>query len=230
MCGRFTLKTPLQILQEHFLEFDLPDFAPRYNIAPSQPILTIRQLAPEAKPQGEFLQWGLVPSWADDPKIGNRLINARSDTVAAKPSFRAAFKKRRCLILADGFYEWKQGGEKKVPYHLRMKDGKPFAFAGLWEHWRRDEKAIDSCTILTTEANAVLAPLHDRMPVILRPRDFALWLDPSPKDPGLLQEMLVPYEPEAMIGSPVTTYVNNPRHEDARCLEPDELSTIKPLF
>lgn len=220
MCGRFTLTASIEKLREQFPLFELPEESvPRYNVAPTQLILAVRQAEGEARPRGVFLRWGLVPSWADDLAIGNRLINARADTVAQKPSFRAAFKKRRCLILADGFYEWIKEGKKKQPYHIRLKDGAPFAFAGLWEFWKKDEE-IESCTILTTDANDTIRPLHDRMPVILEPRDFKRWLDPAPGDPGVLLEMLRPYPAEQVTLAPVSVLVNNPRNERAECVVP----------
>jgi putative SOS response-associated peptidase YedK len=219
MCGRFTLSASAQRLQEFFPLFEIPDIAPRYNIAPTQQILAIRQEA-DAKPRVTFLRWGLIPSWAKEKKIGASLINARADTVAGKPAFRAAFKRRRCLILADGFYEWQKGAKKgpKQPFHIRLKDGRPFAFAGLWEHWNGEEPAIESGTIITTDANDVVRLLHDRMPVILDPRDYARWLDPGASDPGVLQEMLRPYPADQMTTVPVGQYVNNARNEGADCL------------
>jgi putative SOS response-associated peptidase YedK len=152
--------------------------------------------------------WTLVPSWADNPKIGNRLINARADTVPDKPSFRSAFKKGRCLVVADGFYEWKKIGDKKQPYFIRLKDDRPFGFAGLAEHWRRDDKVIDSATIITTDANPLMASIHDRMPVILPRESYGLWLDPEFKDK------------EEMMAIPVTTLVNSPKNEDPFCVNP----------
>ena len=217
MCGRFTLTASAQRLQEVFPLFEIPDAPPRYNIAPTQQILVVRQ-EDNTKPRAAFLRWGLIPSWAKDKKIAASLINARADTVASKPAFRAAFKRRRCLVLADGFYEWQKGTKPKQPYHIRMTDARPFAFAGLWEHWSGEEPTIDSCTIITTDANDALRPLHDRMPVILGPSDYARWLDPAVADPGVLQEMLRPYAAEQMTAGPVGTYVNNARNEGADCL------------
>jgi putative SOS response-associated peptidase YedK len=167
-----------------------------------------------------MLQWGLIPSWADDPKIVNRMINARAESVATKPAFRNPFKSRRCLIPADGFYEWqKTGGKTKQPYHLGMADGRPFAFAGLWEHWRRGGEAIDSCTIITTEPNELAATVHDRMPVILPEDAYDRWLDPKLDDPDELQSLLVPFPAKRMKAWPVSTLVNNPRNETPECVE-----------
>src|SRR5262245_7474343 len=179
MCGRFTLTAPRQALKNLFPLFDFPEVPPNYNVAPTQAVLAVRVPHGQDKPAPALLKWGLVPGWADDPAIGNRMINARAETAADKPSFRAAFRKRRCLVLADGFYEWQKVGGKKQPYLIRLRGGEPFAFAGLWEHWERDGRAVESCTILTTDANGLVKPLHDRMPVILAPQDFALWLDPK---------------------------------------------------
>ncbi|MFO0898004.1 MAG: SOS response-associated peptidase [Pirellulales bacterium] len=163
MCGRFTLR---QVPHEWVKQLALPIFSPRYNIAPTQQVLAIRQR--EGIREAVELRWGLIPSWADDPKIGNRLINARAETVATKPAFRQAYKRRRCLILADGFYEWQKQGKTKQPYFIHRPDDQPFAFAGLWEWWKGNVLEIASCTIITTEANELMRPLHDRMPVILQ--------------------------------------------------------------
>lgn len=166
-----------------------------------------------------FLRWGLVPSWADDPAIGNRLINARSETVAEKPSFRTAFKRRRCLIPADGFFEWKKEVKHKQPYLIGVEQDGPFAFAGLWEDWERDGEVIESCTILTTTANDLMRPLHERMPVILTAKDYDLWLDPSVQDAAAVLPLLQPYPAGEMFAYPVSTWVNDPKHEDPRCVE-----------
>ncbi|MBD2022479.1 SOS response-associated peptidase, partial [Leptolyngbya sp. FACHB-36] len=167
MCGRFSLHVEAAALAEVFQLPEEPSWTPRYNIAPSQAVATIAQTASSAH-QFRLLRWGLIPSWAKDEAIGNKLINARAETVAEKPSFRAAFKQRRCLILADGFYEWQRlNTKKKQPHYFQRSDAQPFAFAGLWEHWQHGEAVIDSCTIITTQANELLEPIHDRMPVML---------------------------------------------------------------
>ena len=195
----------------------VPDLSPRYNIAPTQQVLAI-QLR-DGKRQASFLHWGLIPSWANDPAIGNRMINARADGVAIKPSFRSAFKKSRCLIVADGFYEWQKTGKAKQPFYIRLKDDRPFAIAGLAEHWHRDEKTIDSCTIITTEPNELTATVHDRMPVILAPADYDLWLDPEFQDKEKLQSLLRPYPADEMTAYPVSTLVNSPRNENPMCID-----------
>jgi putative SOS response-associated peptidase YedK len=174
MCGRYTLYTPTpEALADQFGLAAVPPLAPRFNIAPTQAVPAVRACTDRPSRELVLLRWGLVPSWADDVSIGNRLLNARAETVASKPSFRTAFRRRRCLLPADGFYEWKAAGKKKQPYHFHLQDGQVFAFAGLWEEWQRDGEAIFSCTILTTSANDLLVRYHDRMPVIL-PRRWQL--------------------------------------------------------
>ncbi len=218
MCGRFTLRTSPQAVAKAFDLADAPEFSPRYNIAPTQQVLAIR--LHDGKLQASFLHWGLIPSWADDPKIGYRMINARADGVATKPSFRSAFKRSRCLVVADGFYEWKKTGAAKQPYFARLKSDKPFAFAGLAEHWHRGEKTIDSATIITTEPNELMAGIHDRMPVILSPDDYELWLDPEFEGKEKLQSLLRPYPADEMTAYPVSTVVNSPKNENAACVDP----------
>jgi putative SOS response-associated peptidase YedK len=221
MCGRFTLSASAARLQEVFPLFEFPQIVPRYNIAPTQDVLAIRQRE-NSPPRAAMLRWGLIPTWAKDKKIGVSLINARADTVADKPAFRTAFRGRRCLVLADGFYEWRKSADKgaKQPFHIRLRDGSPFAFAGLWERWKGDEGPVNSCTIITTDANEAVRPLHDRMPVILQPGDYARWLDPAPCDPGPLQEMLRPYPAEQICVIPASPFVNNSRNEGVECLTP----------
>jgi putative SOS response-associated peptidase YedK len=165
------------------------------------------------------LRWGLIPPWSKDSRVGYALINARAETVAEKPAFRAAFKARRCLIPASGFYEWQATGAKhKQPYHIRMRDGRPFAFAGLWERWHGGEgEPVETCALLTTEANALVRPVHDRMPIIVAPGDCGAWLDPL-TPPDQLHALLYPYPPEEMAAVPVGRYVSNPRNEGPRCL------------
>jgi putative SOS response-associated peptidase YedK len=222
MCGRFTLRTSGVVLAEFFGLAEVPPLQPRYNIAPTQPVPVVRMAPEQEGRELVLLRWGLIPSWADDPSIGNRLINARADTVAAKPAFRSAFRRHRCLVVADGFYEWQKLDGKKQPYFIRLRDDRPFAFAGLWEHWDRGGGPVESCTILTTEANERVGAIHDRMPVILDPRDHDLWLDPDMQDPKQLQPLLGPYPGEAMTAYPVGTLVNNPRNDDPKCVEPRE--------
>ena len=224
MCGRFTLRTPVKDVVAAFdvLATDFADVLPlfaHYNIAPTQQVVAVRTDPSVGGRQLVPLRWGLVPSWADDPAIGNRMINARAETVASKPSFRAAFKSRRCLVVADGFYEWQKRGASKQPYYIQLRDGRPFGLAGLWERWRHDDQAIESCTIITTEANELMRPLHDRMPVILPREEYASWLDPRPDRGDVLRKLLRPYPPEDMTAYPVSTIVNNPRNDVPQCVE-----------
>ncbi|WP_273845980.1 SOS response-associated peptidase [Rubrobacter calidifluminis] len=219
MCGRYTLKTPVETLVRRFdLSGPLPGLSPSYNIAPSRKVAAV--VLQEGQRRLEMLRWGLVPSWADDPGIGNRMINARAESVAEKPSYRGAFRSRRCLILADGFYEWKRENNGRQPYHIRMRDGSPFAFAGLWESWSGREGEIRSCTIITTDPNDLLAPIHNRMPVILDPQDYDLWLDISVRDPEVLLPLLAPYEGANLEAYPVSRLVNSPTNDDPACVEP----------
>jgi putative SOS response-associated peptidase YedK len=212
MCGRFTLSLDGAGLQQAFPDFTPPagTVAARYNIAPTQPVAVVTN---DGKNRIEFFHWGLIPSWAKDPSIGHKLINARAETLAEKPSFRSAYKRRRCLVLADGFYEWRKDDAKtKTPLYIRLKDGQPFAFAGLWEVWHSplgDE--IPSCAIITTEPNSLMASIHNRMPVILPRGEWREWLDPAERGAISLQGLLVPYPAEAMMAYPVSTAVNNPR-------------------
>ena len=226
MCGRFALFDPGETL---IAAFGLGEraaaalservLAPRYNIAPTQPVLAVR-LAKNGERELAALQWGLVPFWAKDPGIGARMINARSETVAEKPSFRNAFKRRRCLIPASGFYEWQKTADGKQPVFIHSADKRPFGLAGLWETWQSsDGSYLETCTILTTAPNEMMRPIHNRMPVILSPEDYATWLHPEPK-PAVGLHLLRPYPPEYMAAYPVSTYVNNPRHEDPACIAP----------
>ncbi len=230
MCGRFTLRTPASAIAEQFSLLEVPDLQPRFNIAPSQPVAAVRmeqgagrELALSLLPARRsllFLHWGLVPSWADDPKIGNRMINARAETAAEKPSFRAAMRRRRCLIVADGFYEWKTVAKRRQPMYIRMRDGRPFGFAGLWESWEgADHSALESCTILTTSANDLVRAIHDRMPVIIAPEDYPQWLNPALQQADSVVPLLRPYPPEEMEAYPVSTRVNSPARDDESCLE-----------
>jgi putative SOS response-associated peptidase YedK len=198
MCGRFSLGSTIRVGQL----FDLPNWPeapPRYNIAPGQDIPAVIQNRKTGAREYRPLRWGLVPSLAKDPAIGNRMINARSETAATKPAFRKPLRERRCLIMADGFYEWKREGARKQPYYITLRDGPPFAFAGLWDHWApADGESLETCTILTTMPNAVLQPIHDRMPVILPPTAYSMWLDPTMRAVEPLQSLLTPYPADAM--------------------------------
>lgn len=221
MCGRFTLFEPDKILAREFGISDIPPLSPRYNIAPSQPVMAVRASATETGREIALLRWGLIPSWSKDPAIGNRLINARAETVHEKPSFRNAFRRRRCLIPANGFYEWQRRERGKQPYYIRLRDERLFAFAGLWDRWEGpDEGAIETCAILTTAANAVLSPIHDRMPVILPSTAYAGWLDPALRDGESLAPLLVPFPPEEMLAFPVSPRVNVPAVDDEKCMAP----------
>jgi putative SOS response-associated peptidase YedK len=216
MCGRYTLAITPEALADAFALSTVPDFPRRYNIAPTQPVATIVQDGKTSRRKFRLMRWGLIPSWAKDPAIGNKLINARSETVQEKPSFRNAFKRRRCLIPADGFYEWqKVKGSSKQPYYFHLNDGKIFAFAGLWESWND----IETCTILTTAANDLLQPVHDRMPVIVDPQLYDIWLATNIQDPDPLLPILEPFSPDPMAAYPVGTWVNAASNDDPRCIE-----------
>ncbi len=214
MCGKFTLTLEPDDLQTAFPDFFFPaDISPRYNIAPSQPILAVPN---DDTRKADFYKWGLIPSWAKDPTLGDRLINARAETLRDKPSFRSAYKYRRCLILADGFYEWKSqpGLKTKIPHHIHLNGGQPFAFAGLWERWQSpDGSEVLSAAIITTEPNQLMASIHNRMPVILSPAAYPLWLDPAPKNPAELQPLLQPFPADTMEAFPVSTLVNSPGND-----------------
>jgi len=230
---------------EQFGLLDVPPLEPRYNIAPTQPVAVVRligagvvQLPLPSPVSGEgpgvrgsdspprelvWLRWGLLPSWAQDPAIGNRLINARAETAATKPAFRSALRRRRCLVVADGFYEWQRTGARKQPYFIHMRDDRPFALAGLWESWEgADHSALETCAILTTDANELMRPIHDRMPVIVSPNDYDRWLDAAIQKPEQVAPLLKAYPGDGMIAYPVSPYVNSPARDDPRCIEPAE--------
>jgi putative SOS response-associated peptidase YedK len=219
MCGRFIQCTSGDRLAERFHLPAAPELTPRYNVAPSQPVGAIRSAEGGGR-QWVALRWGLVPAWAPEPRTAYRTINARAETVAEKPTYRHAFRRRRCLIPADGFYEWVKLGARKQPYCIAPADGQPVAFAGLWERWERDGQVLESCTILVAQANARIAPIHDRMPVILDPAVEALWLDPTATDPAALQPLLVPCAPDRLRWWPVGTAVNSTRHEGPDLMAP----------
>lgn len=221
MCGRFTLTVDPAELKDAFAGFTFPArFAPRFNIAPTQPVLAVPN---DRQGAADFFVWGLIPAWAKDPSIGNRLINARGETLGEKPSFRGSYKYKRCLILADGFYEWQvQPGKKtKVPHFIHLKTRQPFAFAGLWDQWNSpDGSALRTCTIVTTGPNELMAAIHDRMPVILHPEDYARWIDPAPAGPEALNSLIRPYPASEMAAHPVSTLVNSPANDQAECVVP----------
>ncbi|MCG8348455.1 MAG: SOS response-associated peptidase [Chloroflexales bacterium] len=218
MCGRYSLQASGAAVAEQFQLIEVPELTPRYNIAPTQPVAVVR-----ASANGNtlhMLRWGLIPSWSKDSSASARMINARSETAAEKPSFRAAFKQRRCLIPANGFFEWQGKGRQKQPFYFQLDDSQLFAFAGLWEGWKGPDGLVETCTILTTSANDLLQPIHDRMPVIIDPANYGLWLDSSLHDPDPLQDLFQPYPAAAMRAYPVSTVVNKPANETPQCIAP----------
>jgi len=237
MCGRYSLTTPVEGLRQLFEFPEQPNLGPRYNIAPTQEVAAVRTAPPadaergmadsEAGSAGRhlvLLRWGLIPSWARDPAIGARMINARAETLAEKPAFRSAFRKRRCLILADGFYEWqKRGTGAKQPYRIACRDGAPFAFAGLWERWRdpADGRAVETCTVVTTDASELLRPIHHRMPVILAPDAHGPWLDPE-SDEDRLRALLAAEPGLDLVAFAISTRVNKVANDDPAVLLPLE--------
>lgn len=224
MCGRYVQYTPVSELEPLFgLSPGADEWPPRYNITPGSPVLACRVDA-EGRRELATLHWGLIPSWAKDRKIGHRTINARAETVAEKPAFRSAFKRRRCLIPANGFYEWKTTAAGRQPHYFTMKDGTPFAFAGLWEEWIDKETGehLPSCTIIVTEANELVRSVHDRMPVILPPERYTIWLDPAVHERESLEALLIPYPSGSMVTYPVDRRVNTPANDDASLIEPME--------
>ncbi len=221
MCGRYTLHSRLNLLLQQFAVETAPAYHPRYNIAPTQDAPVVRQRTPKAQRSMDLLRWGLIPLWADDPSIGNRMINARAETAHERPAFRAAFRRRRCLVPADGYYEWQKAATHKQPFYIRVDGGKPFAMAGLWEHWEDDGgNALETYTVLTTDANEATRHLHDRMPVILDKTQYARWLDPHYQEVTSLRKMLRPFPSERVDYYPVSTYVNSPQHEGPQCIKP----------
>lgn len=228
MCGRYTLSTPGEVISELF-DVEPPEgLSPRYNVAPTQESPVLRVTDPEAGRRCDFLRWGLVPFWADDPAIGNRMINARAETASKKPAFRSSFTKRRCLVLADGFYEWRKTNGAKIPYWIHLPEKKPFAFAGLWSSWDKDEAALEegepleTFTILTTEAHPKIRDLHDRMPVILRREFYDLWLDPEMSDKERLNAVLDNEAGEYLEFHAVSRRVNSPQNDVPENIEPVE--------
>lgn len=214
MCGRFTLRaSPAEIAEAFELLRDLSEWErPRFNIAPTQSILAVR--AGDEGREAARMRWGLIPSWAKDTKLAASMINARAETVAEKPAYRAAFKRRRCLVPVSGFYEWRRDGKSKVPYLISLRNEELFAFAGLWEKWKSpDGELVESCTVLTTSPNELMSTIHDRMPVILKPADYGVWLDPQLDDAGALSTLLVSYPSDEMQAEQVSDVVNNARNE-----------------
>ena len=235
MCGRYTLITDMDQLQARFkFESHDLDYRPSYNIAPSQQVLTVIN---DGQRRACLMRWGLIPSWAKDPgggipKIGYRMINAVGETAAAKPAFRAAFRRRRCLVLADGFFEWRKegktrllrgavGGNQSIPTYFHLKSGQPFAFAGLWETWQSPEgQTVRSCSIVTTQANSLVAPVHHRMPVVLSPETEPLWLDPLTEAAETLNPLLTPAPAEEMTCYIVSNAVNSVKNSGPECIKP----------
>lgn len=220
MCGRFALYSPPSTLVRRFGTDTIPGMEERYNIAPSQRIAIIR--AEDGRRRFAPAYWGLIPFWAKDARIGYSMINARAETVAEKPAFRTAFKQRRCLIPADGFYEWQvlPGAKTKQPWFISLKSLEPMAFAGLWERWKSPEgREVESCAIIVTAANGFMRPIHERMPVILAPDGWDIWLAPHLADPGSLQDLLQPYPDGEMTAWPVSTKVNSPKNDSEECIE-----------
>ena len=219
MCGRFTLFSDLKHIQLTLpIDAVHAKVTPNYNIAPTQPVLTVVQR--EGVNILETMRWGLIPSWAKDAQIGYKMINARAETVAEKPSFKRSFQQRRCLIVADGFYEWRKDGTKKTPMFIRLKSKRPFSFAGLYAIWKSPEgEAVTSCTIITTAANELMRSIHDRMPVILPRKDQRVWLDPAGQDLGRLVSLLKPYPEQSMECYAVSPIVNSPQHNSPECIQ-----------
>jgi len=220
MCGRFTLVATGEEVAAHYQLDEVPFVAPRYNVAPTQPVAAVR-LSQDGARQFTFFQWGLIPSWSKDPAMGSKLINARAETAADKPAFRAAFKRRRCLIPATGFYEWQQTEGRKQPLyiHSATSDGL-LSLAGLWEIWHApDGGELETCTILTTTPNSLMEPIHNRMPVILDPADYNMWLDPA-TETNQLNHLLRPFAPERLAAYPVSTAVNRPQNDSEACIAP----------
>jgi len=221
MCGRYSLAAGVDVLRGLFrIEGEAPALEPRWNVAPTQPVAVV--VIPNEGPRTlRLMRWGLIPSWAKDPSIGNRMINARAETLAEKPSFREALRRRRCLVVADGFYEWVKEGARKRPVWIHPREGGVLAFAGLFERWKDPEgSTVESCTIVTTAANGTMAPFHHRMPVILPPSAWDRWLDPAPADPATLLPLLVPSPDDLLEVRPVSTLVNSPAREGKDLVDP----------
>jgi putative SOS response-associated peptidase YedK len=232
MCGRYRVSKRKQLVEEHFHavpeEDDDDDWKPRYNVAPTQPVPAIRQNPKEPVRELCLLRWGLIPAWAKDASEAAKRINARSEYARTLPVFRDALKFRRCLIPADGFYEWKKNGAAKQPYCFEVNNGELFAFAGIWERWKNPSgEWIKTCSILTTTPNAVTSVIHDRMPVILDPDDYDLWLDPGMQDTTVASELLKPFDAGLMRCYPVSARINNAANDDEECSRPAELAGLQ---
>lgn len=218
MCGRFSLSCSAEQIAEIFLLSEIPELTPRYNIAPTQFIATVSQNSKSENRQFNWMRWGLIPSWAKDKKMGAKLINARVETVTEKPSFRKAIRQRRCLIIADGFYEWQTKKDQKQPYYFHLENHQPFAFAGLWERWKSPEKEeIISCTILTTEAHEEIRSIHHRQPIIIPENLYSQWLNPQLTEPQEILPLLT--SQAALKHYPVNLVVNKPTHDEPDCIQ-----------
>jgi putative SOS response-associated peptidase YedK len=229
MCGRYRLSRRKQIVEEYFESVSGDeDWTPRYNIAPTQPVPVIRQNPREPVRELSFIRWGLIPSWSKEPSLGAGMINARSETASLKPAFRDPLKFRRCLIPADGFYEWQRTGKAKQPYCFAIREGELFAFAGIWDRWKDSSgNAVETCSILTTTPNAVTSIVHDRMPVILDSGSYDLWLDPGMKDMSAVSELLKPCDARLMQCYPVSTRINHVVNDDEECSRSVELAEVQ---
>lgn len=218
MCGRYNLFSEMQAIAERFQVIEQEELLdePRYNIAPGQNITVV--ISEENKRKLTALRWGLIPKWAKDPKIGYKMINARAETIDVKPTFKGLLKRKRCLITADGFYEWKKENKQKQPYHIHLSNKEPFAFAGLYDEWENGAEIIRTCTIITTEANELMAEIHDRMPVILTRENEKVWLDGDITETAELKSVMVPYEAAFMNAYPISSFVNNARNEGKEIL------------
>lgn len=225
MCARFTVHSPPDEIAAALGVADVPRVRPLYNVAPSTLVMTAALKADDATRGWGWLKWGLVPNWSPDGEPGP--VNARAETVADKPTFAEPFRRRRCLVAADGFYEFQAVTGGKDPHHFRLRTGKPFAFAGVWDTWRGGDKPVHSCAIITTVPNELVGQVHDRMPVILRPEDYGLWLDRGVTDPTALLPLLAPYPAALMERVAVSRYVNDVRHQGPQCVEPAEVTAKK---
>jgi putative SOS response-associated peptidase YedK len=233
VCNRYRLTRSQQDLGKRFNALEEFDDHPRYNIAPTQPVLTVRREQGQKVRRFTTMRWGLIPSWAKDPSIGMRTLNARSETVTTTPAFRESILERRCLIPADGFYEWKRMGSVKQPYCFEVGEGEVFAFAGLWDEWKApDGQIVESCTVLTTAPNSLVVDIHDRMPVIVPGDKYEIWLDPDVNDFEVIRDVLKPYDANSMRRYPVSMRLNNSKNEDAESASPITLDaeTQQPLF
>jgi putative SOS response-associated peptidase YedK len=223
MCGRYRLTRHREVVEEHFGVEIEGEMSPRYNIAPTQPVATVRQAPDSPKRQFAWMKWGLIPHWAKDASTAFKMINARAETAAEKPAFREALERRRCLVAADGFYEWQKTGKVKQPYCFTLTDEGVFAFAGLWERWRDGEgKLVETCSILTTKPNRLLEDIHDRMPAMLRPEDYEVWLDPGERRVESVLDLIRPFDSTGMKRFAVSTRVNNVNNDDAECVAPSQ--------